>query len=324
MKTLFHAGVYVLFLFALIALVLFISQPEAMAYNNQIDISLSGVGGERTEPLEKFDSSFSTFGLSYTRYFKSLESGASPHALREFLQHPSRAHACLVAEGYRLEAQTRVYSDETGLGSFVLGGMYYLDKANSTGFGLSLRSQSGKREEKDSNTLLTKENFSGGGLDLMIYQYIGGNVRLELELSSKSFRSEDDAGVIIGEYKQGMTSLGASAVLGNVWLSGHLAGGNRDWKYSLREQDVGHIDLSFGYYFNRQWGLLVGMTGDSFEEGVLEESTGTFSIGGDYYFNDKMHLTVSLESRKVTETRPGLEVETKMSGIGLALGVLFQ
>jgi hypothetical protein len=171
--------------------------------------------------------------------------------------------------------------------------------------------------------IANRVEYRGGALELRLFQYIGGKVRLELELASEGFRSEDEAGFLIEEYEQGTTSLGASAVLDKIWLSGHLAGGSRDWKYSLREQDVGHFDLTFGYYFNRQWGLLVGITGDSVEEGLVEESTGTFSITGDHYFKDNMHLTVSLLSRTVTDSQPGLEVETEESGIGLAFGMLF-
>jgi len=324
MKMIMQKGADVLSFFLLVTLMLFMAQPEAMAYRNQIDVSLSGVGGERPEPAEKFDASYGTFGLSYTRYSKALESGASPHALREFMQHPTRLHVGLTSESTTLEAQTRAFSNEVGYGSFVLGGMYYLDKADATGFGLVLKSSGGEREVWDGATLTTTtEEYEGGALELKVFQYVGGKVRLELEIASQSFRAEDETGVLIGEYKQGTLSLGASAVLDKVWLSGHFAGGSRDWKYSLREQDVGHIDLAFGYYFNSQWGLLAGITGDSLEEGVLEESTGTFSIGGDYYFNDKRHLTVSLLSRTVTETQPGLEIKTEMSGIGLAFGALF-
>jgi hypothetical protein len=112
-----------LFLFVLAAFIVTLPSNDALAYKNQIRISLSGTGGERTEPTEKFDSSYGSFGLSYTRYFRALESGASPHALREFLQHPTRLNVGLTSEGSRIEAQTRAYSFEGGYGSFVLGGM---------------------------------------------------------------------------------------------------------------------------------------------------------------------------------------------------------
>lgn len=310
------------FLLVLAAFFFIIPPGDAMAYKNQIDVSLSGVSGERSEPGETFDSSFGTFGLSYTRYFNSLESGASPHALREFLQHPTRLYVGLGSEGSTIEAQTRMYSDEESLGSFVMGGMYYLDKKDSTGFGLELRSTGGESEAWDGVTTV-KEEYEGGALELRVFQYIGGSVRLELGLGSEGLRAEDEAGMLLGEYEQGLLSLGASAVLDKIWLSAHMSGGTRDWKYSTREQDVGHIDLTFGYYFNRQWGLLFGLTGDSLEEPFNEQSTGTFSVTGDHYFRENMHVSASLQSRTFEETRPGLKVETRESGLAFAFGALF-
>lgn len=311
-----------LILIILTVLIFILPSSEAMAYMNQIDVSLSGVGGEKTEPAETFDASYGTFGLSYTRYLKALESGASPHALREFLQHPTRLYVGLKSESSTIEAQTRVYSDEMRLGSFVLGGMYYLDKKDSTGFGLELRSTGGEREEWDGITLV-KEEYEGGALELKVFQYIGGSVRLELSLGSESLRTDDMNGALLSEYEQGSLSLGVSAVLDKIFLSGHLAGGTRDWKFSVREQDAGHIDLTFGYYFNRQWGLLVALTGDTLEEAFNEQSTGTFSITGDHYFRENMHVSASLQSRSEEVITPGSTVETKESGLGFAFGMFF-
>jgi hypothetical protein len=142
-------------------------------------------------------------------------------------------------------------------------------------------------------------------------------------LVSESLRAEDVTGASVWEYEQGMMSLGASAVLDNIWLSGHLAGGTREWENSIREQDVGHIDLTFGYYFNRKLGLLAGIKRDTVEEGFMEQSTGTFSIGGVYYFRNNIHLSASLLRRTVEYTQPGVKVETQESGIDLAFGMLF-
>ena len=313
-----YCGIFILFITVFI-----FSAPEAMAFKRQIDISLSGEGGEKTVPGEILDASHGGFGLSYTRYFSEIENGDYPYALREFLQHPSRLMVGLRSEGLKAEGLTRLYSEEERMGSFIFGGMYYTDQEDATGFGIVFGSRGGEREEWDGTTLLARDDMEGGEIGLQIFHYLGGRTRLELALISGSTREKDMAGFVTDDYDDGAISIGASAVIDNIYISGHLEGGNREWNNSLRKQDTGHLDLTFAYYFTRQWGLVVALTGDSVEEGDMKESTGTFSLGGEYYVRDYLSLNAALTSRTIEDSRPGWREEAKVSGIRLGLGVLF-
>jgi hypothetical protein len=282
----------------------------AMAYENQFEASLSSGSGDHKEPGVDADLSMSTFTLGYTRFFESIETGDSPYAMREFLQHPSKLFVTL--GGMAMEIEATGGKMEVTQSALELGGVYHLE--SNTGLGASIASY---KQEWEATGWGTAET-SGTIITLFVDQYINETVLVGADYSSGSFETEYSNAT--EEFDETMFHVRAEALINNfVYLEAAIGSGKEKPDGAGEDTDLGEFSLVAGVFPSQQLGIYLSHDVETAEEtGNTDETTTITMLSAEYFLNEAVGLRASVGSFKSEDKEDDSERDATMIGLGVS------
>lgn len=312
---------FVLLAAALTALMLLPSL--ALAYENQVEISLQNGSGDYTDIFGGInaDVSMGGYGFSYTRYLSDLATTDTPYGVREFLQHPSWVGAMIVGQGMEIEDNLSPSLMELKQGQFILGGQYFMELGGmASGLGVRIENLSQEYDSFGPAFGLDSLETTGTALVFMWDHYIKESISINLEMLTGDYEMKDNLGFTKLDREDRLMTIGASALIQDkIWLSGSLRNGEQDYDF-LPSYDINGMHFQFGFYPMQNLGVFFTIDSQTTEVtplvGVDEVSV---EIAGDYYIDENMHVRAGLLSMEEDETF-GYNLEAKALNVSFGLG----
>jgi hypothetical protein len=261
----------------------------AFALNSNIEFSLGFGSGDMTVPgtPAKGDVDSLELNLFYTHFLQGLETDDTPYGAREFLQHPSSIGGGF--QKYELEivdgtGDTIDYNVD-GIG---FGGMYYTSsEPNATGIGLTYVSYDMEMVWTLSG-IPYPTDVDETSIILSLNQYVAEGARIEL-----GYRMADmKTGAV--SHDATILTIGASALIDNLWISGYLEDGEDDWPTGYTDDDISGLGVVIGAYINQSTGLFFSYSNRETDDGTSTLDETDISFIGDYYLNEKTHIAGTL------------------------------
>jgi hypothetical protein len=303
---------------AALVIALMVPASGAYAYTSHFEGGLTGGAGEIKDPSwgTVADVGVFTLDAAYTHFFDEVQTGAGPHGMREFLQHPSRLDIALAAEAMAAETTNSTIEMTSATGTFGVGFMYYTPSDDfATGVGAELVSMSGEDELKVSGVVVGRDEYTSSTVRLRVEQYIGGIVSVGAMVQGTAFETEDMSGAK-AESDQTDAYLTAKAFLGGmVSVSGSIGSGEREWDGSSVTTDYEYVEVEVGIYPTQNLGILLGVASEGIDDPTTDEEFTTAYIALEYYATESFHLMGGVTSMTMEDNINNL----KMDAIAVAL-----
>lgn len=298
---------------ALTAVAFTLASPAlAQAYDDYAGLSVSYGWGDFTIPPNVADVTGMTYGLEYTRFFNSLESDASPYGAREFLQHPNSFSIVYSHQAMNMQIDALRVDTDLIMRGFTVGGMYYTDSQDTpTGLGLDYSSTGNDYSSSSFSIPLDDTHTINTSFMLTLHQYVQNNTRIEFQYENANSEERRLPASVSERSAITSYSLGASALIDDIFLSAGYRTGKTDYDGATADKDMDGYYLATGYYIKQDMGVILSYFSETSDSSTGEVKNTMLAIIGDLYMGDDVNLNLSLTRMERENTdKPSGDTET--------------